>query len=324
MSKKRSNKDKGNPASPPASTPAPGGETPAPFGPRSMEKMMRDLTKLLEEQEFETIEEANAFLEQFMGAPLPEQPVADDPLSRAQDLVYQAYEAPSRTKAVKLAREALKISPDCADAYVLLAEADAKTVEAARNYYQKGVEAGERALGPEMFEENAGHFWGMLETRPYMRARQGLAEVLWFLEEDEAAIAHYKDMLRLNPNDNQGIRYLLADCLLEAERDGELEDLLEQYPDDASANWMYNRALLRFRQEGNSKTANAALKEAVAFNKYVPAYLLGTKKLPEEMPAYRGMGDENEAIEYAAAGIATWRNTLGAIRWLRNQTATSR
>ena len=79
---------------------------------------MRDLTKLLEQQEFESIDEANAFLAQFTGKPIPEMPASDDPLTRAEDLVYRAYEASSRKQAIKLARQALAISPDCADAYV--------------------------------------------------------------------------------------------------------------------------------------------------------------------------------------------------------------
>ena len=41
-----------------------------------------------------------------------------------------------------------------------------------------GLDAGELALGPEGFEEYDGHFWGFLETRPYMRARHGLALAL--------------------------------------------------------------------------------------------------------------------------------------------------
>jgi hypothetical protein len=65
---------------------------------------------------------------------------------------------------------ALGISPLCADAYVLLAE-EAQSIEEARDLYAKGVEAGELALGPQGFEEYAGHFWDFLETRPYMRAR---------------------------------------------------------------------------------------------------------------------------------------------------------
>ncbi len=38
--------------------------------------------------------------------------------------------------------------------------------------------AGERALGPQLFEQEAGRFWSLVEARPYMRARLGLAQVL--------------------------------------------------------------------------------------------------------------------------------------------------
>ncbi|HET6567787.1 MAG TPA: hypothetical protein VFG50_07475 [Rhodothermales bacterium] len=296
------------------------GATP-PFDPRSMEKMMRDMTKLLEEKQFGTIEEANAFLEQFKGMPIPEMPHDDDPLSQAQDLIYQAYDAPSRAQAVQLARKALEISPDCADAYVVLAEAETTSLKKARDYYQKGVEAGERALGPKMFKKNAGHFWGIMETRPYMRARLGLAITLWGLDEEEAAIEHFVDMLRLNPMDNQGIRYILADALLEVDADDALVALMEQYPDDASASWQYNRALVLFRQHGDDEEANTALDAAIEYNPHVPGFLLGKKKLPRELPAYHGFGDENEAVEYAIDGLANWRNTYGAIRWLRDHTA---
>src|SRR6185369_16919953 len=102
---------------------------------------------------------------------------------------------------IALARKALGISPLCADAYVLLAEEAARSVEEARDYYTKGVEAGELALGPHGFEEYAGHFWGFLETRPYMRARAGLASALLKLGDIDSAIGHFSDMLKLNPND---------------------------------------------------------------------------------------------------------------------------
>ncbi|NBC15780.1 MAG: hypothetical protein GVY18_00515 [Bacteroidetes bacterium] len=290
-----------------------------PMGRRSMEKMMRDLTKLLEQQEFETIDEANAFLQQFTGQPIPEMPGSDDPLAQAQELIYDAYEAPSRKKAIALARQALEVSPDCADAYVLLAEAEAETLEAARDYFEQGVAAGERALDADLFDEAAGHFWGILETRPYMRARRGMAEVLWAMGEDDAAIAHYQELLRLNPGDNQGNRYALAHCLLATERDEALDALLDRYEDDAAATWHYTRALLRFRQEGSGPTADAALAAAIEQNPHVPAFLLGKKKMPKQPPAYVGFGDENEAVDYVLANIDVWRNTYGALRWLRAQ-----
>src|SRR5687768_2222110 len=87
----------------------------------------------------------------------------DTPLAKAQTLMYQAFEEDDEVHRVQLANEALAICPDCADAYVLLAE-HAHTRKEALDLYQQGVSAGERALGPEAFQRDAGHFWGILET----------------------------------------------------------------------------------------------------------------------------------------------------------------
>lgn len=290
-----------------------------PFNPRSMEKMMKDLSRMLEQQNFESVDEANAFLQQLVdsGTPIPEMGPVDDPLSQAQELVYDAYNAPSQEEATALAREALEISEDCADAYVILAELEAENLEEARTYYEQGVAAGERALGPAFFEEEMGYFWGILETRPYMRARAGLAEVLWILGEHDAAIDHYEEMLRLNPDDNQGLRYLLAECLLALGRDDDLEALLDRYEDEASAGWQYNRALLLYRREDESDRAEAALEEALEISPYVADYLLGRKKLPKRPPPYVGFGDENEAVDYVLSHYDYWQSTYGALRWMR-------
>jgi hypothetical protein len=76
----------------------------------------------------------------------------------------------------KRARQALAISEDCADAWVLLAD-EASTPDAALERYERGVRAGAAAIG-DQFDSLRGEFWGHLGTRPYMRARLGLAGVL--------------------------------------------------------------------------------------------------------------------------------------------------
>ena len=218
---------------------------------------------------------------------------------------------------MQLARKALKVSKDCADAYVLLAEETAKDLDEAMKLYEQGVEAGERALGPEAFEEGEGHFWGILETRPYMRARYGLAFCLWEAGEREKVIEHYTEMLRLNPGDNQGIRYVFANCLLEEGYDEALGELLRQYEADIAASWVYTRALWAFRKEGASKEAAAALEEALEANPFVPLYLLGQKRLPAAPPELIGLGDEREAVSYAMEDLTVWLKTSGALEWLR-------
>jgi len=227
---------------------------------RALERVSSDLTRLLAKQSFETMEEANEFINQFVGTkglPSPERGLT--PLEQAQDKMYEAWEARSRKARVRLAREALALSPDCADAYVLLAEETARTPNEALKLYEEGMRAGERALGPEAFAEDAGNFWGVLETRPYMRARAGVAECLWEMGEARRAVEHYQELLRLNPGDNRGNRYLLARLLLQEGRGEELGALLKEYGEDASAEWLYTRALWLFRNEGESPRASRSL-----------------------------------------------------------------
>ena len=181
-----------------------------------------------------------AMLRQMMGG-MAGGHAPETPLGRAQQVLEQAYQEPSPQKRIKLAQQALAICPDCADAYVLLAEHAGSRKETAE-WYEKAVAAAERALGPEIFREGEGHFWGIFETRPYMRARLGLANTLWTSGRQEEAVNHARDMLRLNPGDNQGIRYTLAGWLLNLDRDEELAQLLEQYGDEGSATWAYTRS----------------------------------------------------------------------------------
>jgi hypothetical protein len=101
--------------------------------------------------------------------------------------------------------------------------------------------------------EDAGNFWGILETRPYMRARAGVAECLWEMGEAARAVEHYRELMRLNPGDNQGNRYPLARLLLQEGQDEELGALLGEYGEEASAEWLYTRALWMFRREGASE-----------------------------------------------------------------------
>lgn len=239
----------------------------------------------------------------------------DEALFQAQDHMYDAFEADGAHR-VALARQALEISPDCADAYLVLAEETVSTVEEARELLEQGVAAGERALGPEPFEEDVGYFWGLLETRPYMRARAALAEMLWTLGQRDEAVAHHRDLLRLNPGDNQGLRYLQAEWLLTLERYDELDELFAAYEDDAAASFPYTRALATYRREGDSADARRLREHARKANPHVPAYLSGRKKLPGRLPDYVGFGDESEAVDYAAGAAALWESVPGAIAWL--------
>lgn len=237
-------------------------------------------------------------------------------LDEAQNLIYDAWES-SAARAVKLARQALEISPDCADAYVLLADLETVTIRERIELLRQGVAAGSRALGKRFFRENVGHFWGLLESRPFMRAMGALAMLYWEIGQGDEAIDLWREMLRLNPNDNLGVRYLLLSCLLELNCYEEAEDLLKCYAGDFSAEWSYGEALLAFRTDGDTPSSRRKLSAAQKQNPHVPPYLLGSKKLPKRLPEYISPGDQTEAISYVSRGLAEWAKTPGALDWLK-------
>jgi tetratricopeptide (TPR) repeat protein len=275
----------------------------------------------LRKKKLNSPEEVNACLQSLMPLSADSELLAanpETPLEQARELVDQATDETSPRRRISLAKRALEVCADCADAYLLLAEETPGDLPKKRDLFDQALQAALRTLGPEAFRNYVGHFWGAVETRPYMRARAGLAECLWALGERAAAIAHCWAMLELNPNDNQGNRNLLSDWLLAEQRDDELGGLLKKYPDDCQASWLYNRALWLFRKHGPGFGAQEALRQARDWNPFVPPFLLGQQKLPSSLPPFIALGQESEAAAYAMIlGRENWRNSPSALAWLR-------
>jgi len=234
-------------------------------------------------------------------------------LSKAQDIIYDALDEPNRQKRLALARKALYTSPYCADAYNLLA-AESESIEERLDLYEQGVNVGRIALGDSFFKENMGYFWGIFETRPYMRALAGFSGCLWRKGRRQEAIDNYQEMIELNPNDNQGIRYTLINCLLTEGMSEEAEKLLTEYQEQGCF-MLYSQALLYFIKLGGIKSAGY-LKQAFESNPYVPQYLLGKKHIPWHLPAMYSLGSEEEAIIYSAEANEAWETVPGALDWL--------
>ncbi|MDP2659147.1 MAG: hypothetical protein Q8R28_00245 [Dehalococcoidia bacterium] len=280
------------------------------------ESATKDFHAFFAEQHFKSVDEANAFLEKMRGQGLAPDRELATALDIAQDLMYTAWDTSDPRERVRLAGMALQISPDCADAYVLLANDTARGLKQALELYAMGVAAGERALGKEPFDKLVGHFWGILETRPYMRARFGLAQSLWAIGRWPEAIANAWELLRLNPGDNQGVRYILLNILLGAAEFAQVEKLLGLYLGDGAAGWQYGIALHAFRIEGDTRHSRKLLAEARRDNPHVPDYLLGRKRLPRYLPETVQLGSQDEAIDCASGQKGAWKKTPGALEWL--------
>jgi tetratricopeptide (TPR) repeat protein len=292
------------------------GRVPKAAQPRPTEQMFLHIWALTEEEEPASEEELEELLSRHL-TPFqkPSFPEPTQPWHKAQNLAYEGWTKRSARRREKAARQALSISPDAVDAYLLLAH-DAASWEEAAQLCTQAVAAAERLLGPDPFTAYKDGFWGVAITRPYMRARFALGYALWRQGNHAEAQVEFENLLRLNPGDNQGARYVLVAVLLEHGKDKEARRVMDRYSPDALSHWAYNQALLRFRQRGDHPQARRRLSRALSLNPYVPPLLLGERRIRSQELQFVAPGEENEAIEYAQLYKNAWAMTPGALEWL--------
>lgn len=288
------------------------------------ERSLREVQALIEGQNFDSLEDLNAHLAELTrGGRLSEMANAwkqDDPKWRAQELAYDALEMDDFVEALRLVNEALTLDKDCTDAQRLMVSLLPVELENRIELMREVVETAERNLGEIFFTKNTGHFWGAVSTRPYMRAKQNLGELLVEIGNLADAIAIFERMLELNPNDNQGMRYPLLGLYLATKRPEGADKLMSSYPDEektmgASA---WARVLERWISN-RSDEAETALAQARKVNPFVERYMSGECALPSEAPAYYRPGEESEAQVCARELAVAWTSLPAFRDWLRKR-----
>lgn len=327
MSKDKRNT--GRPARPGKVIPFPGPKEPAATAaaPAPVPEFPPEVVELLQDYEPEQIElviEMISRLLQFAttGAVerVPMNLSTAERQERARDAVADAYDADDDEMAMAALMDALDFDPENVEALLMLVERLASELPDSVLLYERIVKLAAEQLGDEAFSQDRGHFWLLLETRPYMRARHALARELLYEGKPKEAARHWAEMLELNPGDNQGVRYLLlAVYLTEGDRD-QTRKLFDAFPgeDGFSAPFAWGRVLERFLWF-DEKSARAALESARRVNPYLEPYLTGTKRPPKRLPLFYAAHSEDEAKIFAQDYAAAWKRHPAARKWLKSE-----
>ena len=126
-------------------------------------------------------------------------------------------------------------------------------------------------------------------------------------------------MIRLNPEDKPGARYRLMACLLELNRNDELQDLFQRFDGDRAALWAYGRALWTYRREKDTGASRREMLTALDANLHAANYLLAKKDLPARPPPSHTPGSEAEGVVIGLELLGPWESTEGAVWWLGEQ-----
>ncbi|MEM5482122.1 UPF0149 family protein [Pseudoalteromonas fuliginea] len=171
----------------------------------------------------------------------------------------------------------------------------------------------------QFIKDNAGHFWGLQETRPYMMLRAHRAKIHALHGYTVKAQSELEELLKLNPNDNQANRFLLMNCLIINKEWEKLEALLADF-DFQELHATASRALSAFVMHGDSKPANDYKKMLQQQNKHFTKILTGQEKLKEQQPPYYSPGSKEEVGVYLESlGKQAWISVPASLFWLRKK-----
>lgn len=229
-------------------------------------------------------------------------PCAESP---AEDIVSDAWEADTPVKQCRLARKALENDIRCIDAYLLLA-IHAETLAENLALLKEAVSVGDSLWAPYMKRKDM-VWWGFIGTRPYMRALHNLGLALEDAGQQPEAEKLYRKLIRLNPNDNQGIRCLLLRMYSTSGRIEDCRKLLRKYRKDYHLEFFLAALWLDLSDNRDVSKRIAEINERNAFVLPRLTRYLESGNWPHASPSAIRVGGEDEADCYAVEFQDAWK-----------------
>ncbi len=231
--------------------------------------------------------------------------VTPDAAEEAFDEGMEHWWAGDRSGASKLFRRTLELDPQHADAHnhLGIVRLEARQLKAAERHFRAAIANGERALE----RQGSRVPWGFIKNRPYLRGLGNLALVFVAQKKWADALATHKQMLKLNPNDNQGVRFLIGEEQLRVGDDAAAIKALRQCQHEEPS-CAFGLALASIRAGRPSAEIGDALLNGFAGNRYVAPMLLG--ETWQRLDAFHGsnMAEPEWADDVVKAQADLWQS----------------
>lgn len=266
---------------------------------KEMDTFHRFMQKELEARKPNTDEEYSAAIQEIMmkyNTSLRMGTLEKTNEDLSDEYLEKAQKAKTPNTRIKHLKKALELNPRNVDAAMSIAflensDNPIKVLEA----YDKVIETEKQYLKKDdYFKQDMGDFWLVFETRPYMRALRERMAFLLEVDRTTDAIKQGEEILRLNTNDNQGVRYKLMALYAQQENLKSSLFLLKKYKNEDSVGLMLPIAICCYRL-GKYEECDEYLMKAYQRNKHLFKVLLNPEYETMDI-SYYSPGKESEVV----------------------------
>lgn len=218
-----------------------------------IERFFKEFTKATEGENLNDQEAMQERMDKFTKEYFETMDKKDRPLD-AFDYLEMAEDAANGKEAIRYAKKALELDPYLLDAELIIAEEKSYSAEEFEKQLKAIIKKGETQLLEQGIskEENEGDFYGLHETRPYMRMRKEYADLLISQGKFRLSISEIEDIIRLNESDNLGMRYMLMALYSYFEDEDKALALYKKYEED-SAFMLFPLIALYYKKEDDKQ-----------------------------------------------------------------------
>lgn len=250
---------------------------------RETEKVFKQMQKYIEQNGSEDMDEdeMSAMIDDFMQKYNDSLTVGitEETARTSEDFLELAENADNEGSALKYAKKALKLDPDNLDAERMVALISAEDQIDLLDKLEHALEHGEKVMKEIgcADEDSIGSYWGITETRPYMRLKMEYMNTLKDSGMIRKAMAECEDMIRLNENDNMGVRFTLMHLYAFMEEEQKALELHKKYDSYEETQMLFPLSILYFKLADMEK-AFEYLKRLSAANKDTKKFLRAVVK----------------------------------------------
>lgn len=233
-----------------------------------------------------------------------------DTYYEASDLYFTGEIAEAKT----ILNDIIQKDSHFIDAYNLLGniELELGHYKQSKQQHQKALQVGEQLI-PDSFDGKIR--WGFTENRPYLRALHSVAIDHVYENDYARGIDLLERILNYNPDDNQGVRYLIGDLYLLQNAFKKAEATYKENLDYPP--YLYSYGLLHYVL-GNYAKAITLLRKGILSNIYISNYLrMNVPLIPYEIWHATNFEMPETAYSYADLMFPKWIEYPAALELLQ-------